>query len=195
MSSADPSKLLSYDLRETHYRRSENRWDAAGSPSAVIAFEAGDAQLVVHARVHAGERRFQDVAALNPFDNEHADTMGSGLQLYVRTPHGSGAWMLVPAAGSLVRVRPISDWGALLPPVARWREQGTGYEVRIEVPLPDARGTGEYPVDVDVIVNETVAGRDRRRGQLVLSGARGEFVYLRGDRHDQTRLIPLVIVS
>jgi hypothetical protein len=35
-----------------------------------------------------------------------------------------------------------------------------------------------------VIINETAPGRERRRGQLVLSGARGEFVYLRGDRHD-----------
>jgi hypothetical protein len=39
---------------------------------------------------------------------------------------------------------------------------------------------------LDVLVNETVPGRERRRGQLVLSGGRGEFVYLRGDRHDPT---------
>jgi hypothetical protein len=33
----------------------------------------------------------------------------------------------------------------------------------------------------------------RRRGQLVMSGAHGEFVYLRGDRHEADRLIPLRI--
>jgi hypothetical protein len=31
-------------------------------------------------------------------------------------------------------------------------------------------------------------GRERRRGQLVLGGALGEFVYLRGDREGQDRL-------
>jgi hypothetical protein len=41
----------------------------------------------------------------------------------------------------------------------------------------------------DVIVNETSPDRVRRRGQLVLSGADGEFVYLRGDRHDPERLL------
>jgi hypothetical protein len=34
----------------------------------------------------------------------------------------------------------------------------------------------------DLVVNEISPDRDRRRGQLVLHGARGEWVYLRGDR-------------
>jgi hypothetical protein len=41
-----------------------------------------------------------------------------------------------------------------------------------------------------VIVNDAGPGRARRRGQLVMSGAGGEFAYLRGDRHDPSRLIP-----
>ena len=44
-------------------------------------------------------------------------------------------------------------------------------------------------IELDVLVNETTAGRVRRRGQLVLSGADGEFVYLRGDRHEPERLL------
>jgi hypothetical protein len=47
------------------------------------------------------------------------------------------------------------------------------------------------PSALDVIVNEKPADRFRRRGQLVLCGARGEFVYLRGARHESNRLIPL----
>jgi hypothetical protein len=47
---------------------------------------------------------------------------------------------------------------------------------------------------MDVVINETVSGRERRRGQLIMSGARGEFVYLRGDRHDSGRLIPMLVV-
>jgi site-specific DNA recombinase len=49
------------------------------------------------------------------------------------------------------------------------------------------------PIKLDVIVNETAPGRERRRGQLVMSGAEGEFVYLAGDRHDPSRLLPFVV--
>lgn len=192
---ADRSRLLSYDLGEKHYRRSEEPWSTAGRPRAAVAFAAGDRGLVVYARVDAGDRRFQDAAAVNLLDNEHADTMGSGIQLYLRTPLGRGAWMLVPDAAASVRVRSIPDWGAHPPPTARWRDHEDGYEMRVDVPLPDAQGAGEYPIDVDVIVNETIGGRERRRGQLVLSGGRGEFVYLRGDRHDVARLVPLMVTS
>jgi hypothetical protein len=60
---------------------------------------------------------------------------------------------------------------------------GAGYELDFELsPIPNA---------IDVIVNEMPAGRERRRGQLVLSGSHGDFVYLRGDRQDADRLITL----
>jgi hypothetical protein len=196
ISSAQRAKLLTYDLGEAHYRRSEDRWKDAGSPRATIAFAADDLRLLVYADVIAGERQFAAPDSTNPLDNEHADTMGSGLQLYIRTPEGSGAWMLVPEPdGGRVRVRPITGWGTGTQPKARWRERQSGYEIRVEVSLPDAVVGSEYPVDVDVIVNETTSQRERRRGQLVMSGARGEFVYLRGDRHDPAQLIPLVLVS
>ncbi|MEX2153767.1 MAG: heparinase II/III family protein [Gemmatimonadaceae bacterium] len=192
---AERSKLLVYELGEPHYRRSEDPWSTAGSPRATLAFGASDRRLIVHAHVRAGEHHFVRADAANPYDNEYADTMGAGLQLYARLPEGSGAWMLVPEADQdRVRVRPITDWGVLIPPEARWREYKGGYEMRIELPLPDADPTGEYPIDVDLIVNETTSQRLRRRGQLVMSGAHGEFVYLRGDRHDPARLIPLVLV-
>jgi hypothetical protein len=44
-----------------------------------------------------------------------------------------------------------------------------------------------------VVVNEMPRGRERRRGQLVLSGAGAGWAYLRGDRQDAGRLIPLVL--
>jgi hypothetical protein len=49
------------------------------------------------------------------------------------------------------------------------------------------------PFAIDVVVNERPRSRERRRGQLVMSGAAGEFVYLRGDRHEPERLITLRI--
>jgi len=96
--------------------------------------------------------------------------------------------------GGRLRVREIAGWAGMIAPRGQWRPWGAGYEMRIELALPDFASQSEYGVDVDLLINETVAGRERRRGQLVTSGAEGEFVYLRGDRHDPQRLIPLVIV-
>jgi hypothetical protein len=187
--------LALFDLGSAHYRRSEESWSQAGSPRATIALGAGARHLVVFAVIAAGERRFAAAGADNAFDNEAADTMTAGVQLYLRTPEASGAWMLVPEPdGEHVRVRVIPGWGAMDHPAARWRERVDGaYELRIDMVLPEAASQGEYPIDVDVIVNETVSARERRRGQLVLSGGRGEFVYLRGDRHEPERLLPFVI--
>jgi hypothetical protein len=44
-----------------------------------------------------------------------------------------------------------------------------------------------------VIVNETSPDRERRRGQLVLGGSEGQFVYLRGDRHSAEDQLAFVI--
>ena len=92
----------------------------------------------------------------------------------------------MPDAGSSVRVRPIDGWGAGIPVGGRWNETPDGYRVQLDIEEDLAGGPG---LGLDLIVNEKPAGRERRRGQLVLSGARGEFVYLRGDRHDLGRLI------
>src|SRR5438067_737880 len=126
--------------------------------------------------------------------------MASGTSIVATTKAGTSscstearAAASISPVGDVVRVRNISGWGALLAPKARWRERDAGYEMRVELPL--VVGDAEYPVDIDVIVNETTSHRERRRGQLVLSGGQGEFVYLRGDRHDPARLIPLVLVS
>jgi hypothetical protein len=83
----------------------------------------------------------------------------------------------------------IEGWEKGLAVSARWQPTALGYALVAEVALPP--GTTEAALDV--IVNETAPGRERRRGQLVLSGARGEFVYLRGDRHDVARLLRFTI--
>jgi hypothetical protein len=58
-----------------------------------------------------------------------------------------------------------------------------------------AGDAGDMQLLIDVIVNEMPAARERRRGQLVLSGARGEFVYLRGDRQPLERFVPFVVTD
>jgi len=187
------SELVSFSLGEPHYRRSEMSWREAGGPTAlvVIAADRDGRSIALRALIEAGDPLFADAKAVNTLDNEHPDTMAAGLQLYVRLPRGSGGWMLIPEPGSeTMRVRGIDGWRDLGAPRGSWRPWRTGWEARVEIPLDDESSTH---VDLDVLINETVRGRARRRGQLVLSGADGEFVYLRGDRHDPARLLPLRI--
>lgn len=179
----------SFELGEQHYRRSEVSWRDAGAPTATVMIEASGGKLSVVIHVHAKGQRFSAPDASNPYDNELADTMGAGVQLYVKTEQGRGGWMLVPEQGAAVRMRPIQGWAETATgPAARWAEANDGYSMVIDLPLSSARQFA-----MDVVINDAVDGRERRRGQLVLSGARGEFVYLRGDRHDEGRLISFVV--
>jgi hypothetical protein len=181
--SARPGK---FDLGESHYRRSESSWRDAGSPRATVTVAGDDKAVRVHIEVRAGNKAFAARDAENPYDNEHPDTMGAGIELFVRSNGKRGAWTFVPEPeqGSQVRIRAIPGWTELrVQPRAEWRDTADGYVMNVELPH-DAR-----EVDLDVVVNETTRDRERRRGQLVLSGAEDEFVYLRGDRHDADRLI------
>lgn len=195
LTTTERNGLLVRELGEENYRRSEESWANAGKPRATVAIGAAQQDLVVHVIARAGDARFAPEGAENALDNEHADTMAAGVQLYVRTADAHGGWTLIPEyPGSRVRVRPIAGYSMQPPPAASWRRIADGWEMRITVPMSPSE-TREYPVDLDVLVNETVEGRDRRRGQLVLSGAPGEFVYLRGDRHDPNHYLRVVIVE
>jgi hypothetical protein len=149
--------------------------------------------------VSTGDLVLVPANASNPYDNEHADINGHGVQLYIRTLFDAGAWIIVPAADtSTARVRAIEGWGHLAVRGATWSRTDDGFSIRVRValpPLPAEYPKGAYPVSIDVLVNDAAPGRERRRGQLVLSGAQGEFVYLRGDRHDGARLLPFMIVD
>jgi hypothetical protein len=175
-------------LGREHYRRSDVSWEHAGRPVAIVSLAWHEGGLLITVIVPRSDLTFVAPLAENPYDNESADINGDGVQLYVRTTHGDAAWMLIPDGSSnAVRTRPIESWSALPSANATWRTRGDGYEMRIEVP-------GELPpLALDVVINEKPRGRERRRGQLVLSGALGgtEFSYLRGDRHEAARLIPL----
>ena len=181
---------LTFELGRDHYRRSEQSWEEAGAPRATLDLTRQNRALILTLRVEAGDPLFQNADAMNTLDNEHPDTMGAGVQLYLRTQVSQGAWTLVPEQGGRVRVRIVGQATAH-GPSATWEPLGKGYALRIELPL-DA-GDHSPHVDLDLIVNETVEGRVRRRGQLVLTGARNEWVYLRGDRHDDNRWVRVVL--
>ena len=62
------------------------------------------------------------------------------------------------------------------------RAVGTYSGWEMEWSWPRRAFPAENVLCMDVIVNERPANRERRRGQLVLSGG-GGFAYLAGDRH------------
>lgn len=184
---AEPVALpLRAELGEPHYRRSERSWSDAGSPVAQVTLTMKGRRLMVDARVEPSERRFAPPDRGNPFDNEPAGINGDGVQLYVAAGEAIGGWLFVPIASrDEVWVHPVDGWRGTLVAEPRWHATERGYHLHAEVELPEGAGVAA----ADVVVNEIGPGRERRRGQLVLSGAAGEFVYLRGDRHEPSRLI------
>jgi hypothetical protein len=188
-------ELLQVELGAEHYRRSEQTWEEAGAPSASVRLtrHPDGLQLSVHART--GEVVVPSADAENPLDNERADVNADGVQLYlgrVGASDWSAAWLLVPVPGSReVRVTPLVPGAEA--PVAQWAAVHDGWSIEVLLPdtllasVRDAQGT----IGFDLLVSERPADRVRRRGQLVLSGAAGEFVYLRGDRHDPARALLL----
>jgi hypothetical protein len=204
---------LRFELGADHYRRSEESWREAGSPAATVVLAATDTELLVEVTVCKDSVVFAPGRSENPLDNEHPDINSDGVQLHVASvpvpkdeagtrrqhtgtafePPGApvSSWILVPEpGGSQVRVSTTSNRPQ--PPLsANWRRTPTGYQLLARVGLGTARTDKVIDLAVDVIVNEITPGRQRRRGQIVLSGGRGEWVYLRGDRQASSRLLPV----
>jgi hypothetical protein len=176
-------------LGQHHYRRSEQSWNEAGKPTAELALAWTGRALRLSIEVDRSELTFAPAIASNRYDNEHPDVNGDGVQLYVSSILGLSGWMLVPERESThVRARQIEGWPAEASISATWSPSATGYRIDVDV-------SGCRPQGLDVLINEMPSGRERRRGQLMLSGMSGGFVYLRGDRHDVDRLIPLRLVD
>ena len=161
-------------LGEQSYRRSEESWSEAGRPTATVTVATTRLDtLAVNVDVSHVHRCFVAVDAENPLDNEPAAINGAGVQLYVVAGERKGGWLLVPDPGSRdVGVRAIEGWEKGLSVSAGWEPTESGYALVAEVALEP----GATEVALDLIVNETAPGRERRRGQLVLSGARGQLV-------------------
>jgi hypothetical protein len=190
-----PTDGLSFALGAPHYRRSEESWEEAGAPEAVARLAASDDRLLVDVEVaKPGDPVFAPPRARNELDNEHPDINSDGVQLYLasRGDAVGAGWLLVPEApGDGVRVTSIAGTHGEQPIDARWTPTHAGYRITVRLPLaPEMRRDG---FDFDLIVNEMPAGRERRRGQLVLSGGEGDWIYLRGDRQPRARYMHFVI--
>jgi hypothetical protein len=188
---AIPPEGLTIELGAAHYRRSEPTWEEAGRPTATLRLDRVPDGLHLAVTVNTDHRVvINERGTENPWDNEPADVNADGVQLYFATEAGSGGWRLPLRPGGSVEPGHVAGWGTLAPRDPQWREVPRGYELSVMLPLPP---DGKRDVALDLLVNDIGAGRARRRGQLVLSGASGEWTYLRGDRHDPARLVPFVL--
>jgi heparinase II/III-like protein len=191
---AIPSPLplpFSRDLAESEYRPSEHSWREAGAPRAHVGVTASESELEIEVTVHKSPLHFRAADAPSPeLDNEHPDIHSDGVQLHLwcegwREP---AAWLAIPEHDfARTRVRQTSGGTEAPPLTARSREIAGGYEIRFTLPLAALSRT----FGIDVLVNEMSPDRQRRRGQLVLSGARGDRVYLRGDRQPLEHFVTL----
>lgn len=190
---------LAYRLARQHYRRTEQSWDDAGAPEALVTLAATADELLIEVTVRKDDVHFAPPRADNPLDNEHPDINSDGVQLHLEVrgapPVRRWRWILVPVAGTdRVRVTPREPDAEGVPLDAVWRPHSSGYQILARLPRALGGARAER-VALDVIVNETAPWRERRRGQLVLSGAPGEWAYLRGDRQDAANLLPFRIAD
>lgn len=186
-----PARPLVYELGAAAYRMSEERWEEAGCPRAVVTLLAEGSELVIEVDVQKSPVVFRPPPTDAPdpaLDNEHPDIHSDGVQLHIAAPRwpAAAAWLAVPELGrgepGSVRVRVADGARTDLPLAATWRATPGGYAMRFAIPLEALGDCRENPVGLQVVINDMGPGRERRRGQLVLSGGAGEYVYLRGDR-------------
>lgn len=181
-------------LAESSYRATEDPWRVAGAPSATVSLGATADELVIDVIADTGDIVVPSIDAVNPLDNEHPDVNADGVQWYVAARPGEpwrAGGLLLPADGSpgTVRHRPLVPDGPL--GVATWRATPNGWAVRLRLPL-SALVAADGTFAFDLVVNERPPGRERRRGQLVLSGGDGR-AYLRGDRQSSDRALVLAV--
>lgn len=179
---------LAVILDGAHWRRGDLPYEAIdGGPTATVRLDAQPASLVVAVDIALGTRDVALQPALdeNPLDNEHPDTNADGVQLHYVDPD-SDEWctlLAVPEPGGRLRI--AATGAGDRHPAGRWHARpGVGWEAVLVLDWPTDRAA---TLRLDLCVNVRPPGFERRAGQLVLSGGRGEWTYLRGDRQPRDR--------
>jgi hypothetical protein len=184
---------VAIDLGEHNFRRSELDWAAHGKPTAQVRFSADDEQLYISVDVAVGAVNAAPRREAPYLDNENPDVNSDGVQIHFGNPNAESqqpgaAFLLVPEPGGVLRATQGSSFSSALAK-AEWSTTAAGWRVALAVTRDALPDRGSSPFLIDVIVNLLKPGRERRSGQLVLSGARGEWIYLLGDRQPASRML------
>ncbi|MGD8727529.1 MAG: hypothetical protein PVH40_07780, partial [Gemmatimonadales bacterium] len=181
-----PSEAV-HVLGARHYRRSEAPYDEAFQARVAVCASGTAICFLVH--VTKPTVCFRSADAPDPaLDNESPDIHSDGLQCYVGTETWQG-FVAVPDPGSSrVQVRSVpGPAGDVVGVYGEWSPTEDGYAMVVAVDLGRRLEAGDM-LGVNLVVNEMYPGRQRRAGQLVLSGE-GGWVYLRGDRERPGRAV------
>ncbi|MDQ6611323.1 MAG: hypothetical protein M3Y64_02730, partial [Gemmatimonadota bacterium] len=180
------SGALRIKLGEANYSRTEQSWQEAGEPEAIVQLAVTSTSLVLDVLARTGALVVPEVGEENLLDNERRDVNSDGLQFHLAPAAGdawTAAWLAVPAH----ELQPLARVTATTPAApalqTMWRPVSDGWAMRCLIALRDIERSPDGSFVLEVIVNERSPDRQRRRGQLVLSGG-GGFGYLRGDRAD-----------
>jgi len=188
----------SFALGATAYVQTEEPWGGDNTPTATVRLGRTANELVVLVEARTGhppvvpEGGTATAMPPNALDNERADTNADGVQCYLGVAGDArGTWrsgvLAVPLVSGGARVTPLLTTGAV--PAVDAECHADGWRLMMRWPLS---ALPEGAITFDLIVNERPPERERRRGQLVLSGG-GGFGYLRGDRHDPIAPLGLVV--
>jgi hypothetical protein len=190
-------------MAEAHYRRSELTWSQHGEPTAGVAVAADPASLVVNVNVITPDPHFSPRLTAPYLDNENPDINSNGIQIHLlpKEHHSmataTASLLLVPeeraesvAPGS-VRVSAQSDFWRRSLLECSWQPATTGYSMALRL----SRSALGSDFAMDIVVNLLASGRERRSGQLVMSGGHGGWIYLAGDRQSPSHFMNFRIVD
>jgi hypothetical protein len=189
---------IAFALGEAAYVQTEEPWGENNTPTAQLFLGRTADELVVRVEARTGhapvvpEEGSETHMPANPLDNERADTNADGVQCYLGVAGDPrGRWragvLAVPLEGGRARVTSLVPGGAV--PDVHTESRTDGWQMVMRWPLS---ALPHGPLTFDLVVNERPPHRERRRGQLVLSGG-GGFGYLRGDRHDPVTPFGLLV--
>jgi hypothetical protein len=167
-----------HTLGAMHYRRSEA--PHVESLGARVAVFASGMRLCFAAHVWKPALHFRAPGAPDPkLDNEPADIHSDGIQCYVGLEGWTGLVAVPDPEPPCVHLRAVAG-SREKAATAAWCPTEDGYSIVVAVDVGWPIEPGQQ-FSVQLAVNEMYAERERRAGQLALSGGPG-WVYLRGDR-------------
>lgn len=182
----DTSEPLTLDT-ELQYRRSEEPYDPEIlSAQAWVNRDEQALYVAVEVNKPGLFLRPTDAPPLE-LDNEPEDINADGVQLYLSHEGMTLGFLVALEPGGGLHLRPLTDQADAGRVRGAWSPTDDGYRVTIAIESSDLGALpGGTRIAFDLLVNEMRPDRQRRAGQLVWGGD-GGWVYLRGDRHDDSR--------